>query len=94
MIHVNRGVEYHVQVEPYFTNYISIASEYFFKFKSFLSWSKGLIIVASIKATDERLLDSKYFNERKEDWFKDIHHYKKTKIDDVDISLNDKEKKC
>lgn len=92
MIVVDRGVEYRVYYDPKFDIY-PVLSKYILKFKKQTIWN-GVVVIADKPATDNRLIQSKYYNDRKDTWWVHVHgpSCEAIKDEDIDISLNDKEK--
>lgn len=92
MIGIDHGVEYHVEFDPNSINYFDIAIEYMSLYKTVVVWNSGVIVIASTRKTDDRLIKSNYYKNRKDTWFDDLHEHDKTLIENIDMSLDDQEK--
>lgn len=92
MIVVDRGVEYRVYYDTSFDIYPALA-KYITTFRRQAIWN-DVVIIASKKATDQRLLQSKYYNDRKESWWASVHGPSCEAIaqDNIDIVLDENEK--
>lgn len=99
-IYPNRGVEYWVEVDKNFDNTELKKIVEKIKFDTNLSiyvTPINSICVLSTSRTDDRLVESKYFQERKDDWFNErtLSMEWREAIDQqpiIDIELNQKEK--
>ena len=91
MIGVDHGLEYHVEFDKSFDYYPAL-SKYISHHKKQVYWGAGVIVIAGTHATDDRLLVSKYYKDRKDSWFNVIPG--KSSIDKgiIDMTLSDSEK--
>lgn len=70
MMVIDRGLEYRVVFERSFDFY-SILAKYIEKYKKQVMWKDGIVIIAPTSATDERLILSQYYIDKKREWFSD-----------------------
>lgn len=109
MILVNHAVEYQIQLRPRDSGHSGHSghprdrfayalADYVLRFHSNAGWSfdSDRIVLADSKATDARLLASRYYEERKTKWFGDLAYPGKrtrlTESDGLDMELNDAER--